>query len=131
MDVLINISFIVFVCILLVYILESKIIRFKKEADEDKKRIKELQKINKELFRKNNEFVTLNEELQEQKEEMKKTCDNFRNSVAELFILREISSYIGSILDIEQLLEMVCDMIMGIMGVDTCSIIVYNEDDDS
>ena len=131
LDVLINISFIVFVCILLVYILESKIIRFKKEADEDKKRIKELQKINKELFRKNNEFVTLNEELQEQKEEMKKTCDNFRNSVAELFILREISSYIGSILDIEQLLEMVCDMIMGIMGVDTCSIIVYNEDDDS
>ncbi|NLM12920.1 MAG: hypothetical protein GX209_04150, partial [Epulopiscium sp.] len=61
----------------------------------------------------------VNKELEQQKEEMRKTSESFRNNVAELFILKETSSYIGSVLEIQQLLELVCDMIMGILGVDT------------
>lgn len=130
-EILINVSCIILISIIFIYVIDSTLTNFKEDAEKDKQLLNELQQKNKELYKKNNEVELLNKELQEQKEEMKKTVENFRNSVAELFILREISSYIGSILDIEQLLEMVCDMIMGIMGVDTCSIIVYNEKDGS
>lgn len=128
---LMNISFIVFICILSIYILKLVIKEFEKNNQEDKKSVIELQQKNDELIKIKEHMESVNQELEEQKEEMRKTSENFRNSVAELFILRETSSYIGSVLDIEQLLEMVCDMIMGIMGVDTCSIIVYDEIDDS
>lgn len=110
-----------------IYIINSTIHEIEKNSDKHKELLLQAQKKNEELTRIKEHMESVNKELELQKEEMRKTSDSFRNNVAELFILKETSSYIGSILEIQQLLELVCDMIMGILGVNTCSIIVYDE----
>lgn len=126
----IKIVSIILIDVIIVYIIKWIIQGIKESEEQYKELLVEIQEENKELFRIKEHMEDVNKELEQQKEEMKKTSDNFRNSVAELFILREISSYIGSVLEIQQLLELVCDMIMGIMGVDSCIIIVYDERDE-
>ncbi|NLK98579.1 MAG: diguanylate cyclase [Epulopiscium sp.] len=124
---LINTIFLILSNVLFIYIVNSTIHEIEKNSDKHKELLIQAQKKNEELLKIKEHMELVNKELEQQKEEMRKTSESFRNNVAELFILKETSSYIGSILEIQQLLELVCDMIMGILGVDTCSIIVYDE----
>lgn len=48
-------------------------------------------------------------------------------SVAEFFTLQKISQVINSVFDIKELLKCVNDIIIGVMGVSTSSIILYDE----
>ncbi|HHW67216.1 diguanylate cyclase [Defluviitalea raffinosedens] len=123
----IDMLFLIVSNIFFIYIVNSTIHEIEKNSDKYKELLIQTQKKNEELLKIKEHMELVNKELEQQKEEMRKTSESFRNHVAELFILKETSSYIGSILEIQQLLEMVCDMIMGILGVDTCSIIVYDE----
>lgn len=46
---------------------------------------------------------------------------------AEIFTQNELLRYISSVLDIRELLEVVSDAIVGTIGVDTCSVILFDE----
>ncbi|WP_058485063.1 sensor domain-containing diguanylate cyclase [Defluviitalea phaphyphila] len=129
--IIINTIFIILLDIFIIYIVQCILKDIIEKKEEVSKLLEQEKEKNKQLIEIKKHIEKSNKELERQKEEMRKTRDSFRNSVAELFILKETSSYIGSILEIQQLLELVCDMIMGIMGVDSCSIIVYNEKDSS
>lgn len=124
---IIDTMFLIVSNIFFIYIINPTINELERNSDKYKELLIQAQKKNEELLKIKEHMELVNKELEQQKEEMRKTSESFRNNVAELFILKETSSYIGSVLEIQQLLELVCDMIMGILGVDTCSIIVYDE----
>lgn len=71
-EILINVSCIILISIIFIYVIDSTLTNFKEDAEKDKQLLNELQQKNKELYKKNNEVELLNKELQEQKEEMKK-----------------------------------------------------------
>ena len=86
----------------------------------------QMNKKNQELYETQHNMKHMNQELQKQKEELQQMNEKFRKSIAEFYILKEIGNYIGSVLELEQLLDMITDMIMGVMGVDTCSIALWD-----
>lgn len=72
-------------------------------------------------------------ELEKSKEELEKSTDNLSQqniklskNVAELFTMQEVSKFITSTLNIDELLNLVNDMILGIMGVNYTSILMVN-----
>lgn len=85
---------------------------------------------NKKLVDTQNNMEQVNIEIEKQKEELQEMNNRYRKTIAEFYILKEIGNYIGSVLEIEQLLSMITDIIMGVMGVDTCSIVLWDEEKD-
>jgi diguanylate cyclase (GGDEF)-like protein len=55
------------------------------------------------------------------------TNKKLTSSIAEFYTLQQISQAISSIFDIKELLKYVNDIILGVMGVNYCTIILYDE----
>lgn len=76
----------------------------------------------------------LNDLLNDEKSEVEKELKTFKinhekisKNVAELFTLQVVSDTINSTLELDRLLNTVNDIIVGIMGVNTCTICIFEE----
>jgi len=67
------------------------------------------------------------EKLKETNIKLEDTNKRLTNSIAEFYTLQQISQAIGSILDTKELLKYVNDIILGVMGVNYSTIIIYDE----
>lgn len=92
------------------------------EADrsEDSNRIRELQESGSILASEKAEAEEELKSLRANQEKMSKT-------VAELFTLQTVGDTVNSTLELGRLLHVVNDVIVGIMGVNTCSICIFDE----
>lgn len=80
------------------------------------------------------ELQELNTLLADEKAEVEKELKTFKinhekisKNVAELFTLQVVSDTINSTLELDRLLNTVNDIIVGIMGVNTCTICIFEE----
>lgn len=69
------------------------------------------------------------DQIAEQKFRMEKTNEQLDRMTSEMYIQNELLRYISSTLDLDQLMDLVTDAIVGAIGVDTCTLIVQNIDD--
>lgn len=87
---------------------------------EDSMRIKELQ-----------ESVSIlasqKEEAEEELKSLRASQEKMSKTVAELFTLQMVGDTVNSTLELGRLLHVVNDVIVGIMGVNTCSICIFDE----
>lgn len=100
-----------------------------------KLREKDNQKLVSELREKYEQLEQAKIERQEQFEKLKEVNyqledmnKKLASSLAEFFTLQQISQAIGSIFDMNELLKFVNDIIIGVMGVSTSNIALYNKD---
>ncbi|MCL5058044.1 MAG: sensor domain-containing diguanylate cyclase [Actinobacteria bacterium] len=91
-----------------------------REHENDRKDLWELQELNTLL---NREKTEVEKELRTYKINHEKISKN----VAELFTLQMVSDTINSTLELDRLLNTVNDIIVGIMGVNTCTICIFEE----
>ena len=68
-----------------------------------------------------------NSKLSELNKQLEEYNKKLTSSVAELFTMQQITQAISSIFDIKELLKFVNDIILGVMGVSTSTIILYDE----
>lgn len=90
-----------------------------------------------ELAEKYNLIAVTQEEAKVQYERLKETNSKLEDSntkltssIAEFFTLQQISQAISSILDVKELLRYVNDIILGVMGVNYSTIILYDDKHD-
>lgn len=88
---------------------------------------KEAATTNEELRKSQNKFKLTHDALAKQKNELVEANNLLNKMTAEIYTQNELLGYISSVLDINELLEVVNDAIIGTIGVDTCSIVLYNE----
>lgn len=81
---------------------------------------------NQELVVSGQQIQQVHDQLVKQKMELEKANERLSRFTAEMYIQNEILSYISSVLDVDQLMELVTDSILGAIGVDTCSLVVYD-----
>lgn len=68
-----------------------------------------------------------NSKLEDANKKLEETNKKLSESIAEFFTLQQISQAIGSILDIKELLKYLNDIILGVMGVNYSTIILFDE----
>ena len=88
----------------------------------------------KELEIKYSQLAIAQEEIKEQYDKLKDTTSKLEDmnkkltgSIAEFYTLQQISKAIASIFDIKELLRYVNDIIIGVMGVNYSTIIVFDD----
>lgn len=70
------------------------------------------------------------EKLISTNDKLEETNNRLSKNIAEFYTLQQISQAIGSILDIKELLKYLNDIILGVMGVNYVTIILYDEGTD-
>lgn len=73
------------------------------------------------------EIKVQNDKFRESNSKLEEANRKLMTSLAELFTLQQITQVISSILDIKELLKSVNDIIIGVMGVSSSTIILYDE----
>lgn len=91
------------------------------------KLFREAAKTNDELRLSQNKFKKIHEEVAQQKTELESANKKLNKMTAEIFTQNELLRYISSVLDIKELMSVVSDAIVGTIGVDTCSVVVFDE----
>lgn len=86
----------------------------------------EVKNENEELKVSGQQFQLVHNQLVKQKLELEEANERLNRFTAEMYIQNELLRYISSVLDIEELMEMVTDSILGAIGVDTCSLVIYD-----
>ncbi|MCL4440841.1 MAG: sensor domain-containing diguanylate cyclase [Firmicutes bacterium] len=89
-------------------------------GEEDRKLAEDLREANWRL-------ETEKKELEKEFQAFKVNHDRISKNVAELFTLKVVSDTINSTLELDRLLNTVNDIIIGIMGVNTCTICIFEE----
>lgn len=69
---------------------------------------------------------TVYQQMSEQKFQLEQTNKELNRITAEIYIQNELLSYISSTLEIDALVDLVTDAIIGAVGVDTCSLIIHD-----
>lgn len=95
--------------------------------NEHKRLIEELQEKYELLAVAQGEIKHHYEMLKDTNSRLEDTNKKLTGSIAEFYTLQQISQAIGSILDINELLKSVNDIILGVMGTNNSTIILYNE----
>lgn len=81
---------------------------------------------NEELRVSQQQFQVVHNQLVGQKAELEEANKRLNRFTAEMYIQNELLRYISSVLDIEELMELVTDSILGAIGVNTCSLVIYD-----
>jgi len=81
---------------------------------------------NEELVVSGQQIQLVHDQLVKQKMELEEANERLNRFTAEMYIQNELLSYISSVLDIDELMELVTDSILGAIGVDTCSLVIYD-----
>jgi len=76
------------------------------------------------------EIKLQNEKLRETNFKVEDTNKKLRESIAEFYTVQQITQAISSIFDVKELLKHVNDIILGVMGVNNSTIILYDEKKD-
>ena len=98
-----------------------------KREEEKKNLIAELEDKYGQLSTAQDEIKRQYEALKETNFKLEETNKKLAGSVAEFYTVQKISEAISSIFDIKELLRYVNDIILGVMGVNFCTIILYDE----
>ncbi|MBC8059891.1 MAG: diguanylate cyclase, partial [Clostridiaceae bacterium] len=92
------------------------------------------EKDNKRLFSKLEHLAATHDQIEAKNDKLHKSNTDLEDvnkklthSVAEFFTLQQISTAIGSILDMDELIKHVNDITLGVMGVKDSTIILFNE----
>ncbi|PKM95994.1 MAG: hypothetical protein CVU84_04135 [Firmicutes bacterium HGW-Firmicutes-1] len=85
---------------------------------------------NQELLSTQNEVKIAYQQMEKQKMDMEQTNKTLNRITSEMYIQNELLRYIGSTLELDQLMDLVTDSIIGAIGVDTCSLIIHNVEQD-
>ncbi|AGI40139.1 diguanylate cyclase [Thermoclostridium stercorarium subsp. stercorarium DSM 8532] len=116
----------VFIALFRIFGIHSELYRLKEK--DNQKLVAELKRkyvqLEQAKFEKQEQFEKL-KEINYQLEDMNK---KLASSLAEFFTLQQISQAIGSIFDMDELLKFVNDIIIGVMGVATSNIALYNKE---
>jgi diguanylate cyclase (GGDEF)-like protein len=100
-----------------------------KESDDENKRLmSELEDKYQQLEIAENESKKHINKLKETNMKLEEANKKLTSSVAEFFTLQQISNAISSIFDTNELLKFVNDIILGVMGTNNSTIILYDED---
>lgn len=91
------------------------------------KLFKEAAKTNDELRMSQNKFKQIHDEMAKQKYDLEIANKKLNKMTAEIYTQNELLRYISSVLDIKELIELVTDAILGTIGVDTCSLVLFDE----
>jgi len=91
------------------------------------KLFREAAKTNEDLRHSQNKFKLIHEEMAEQKYELEVANKRLNKMTAEIYTQNELLRYISQVLDIRELIDLVTDAIMGTIGVDTCSLVLYDD----
>lgn len=83
---------------------------------------------NDEMIKKIADQTQLWEKSQCDNQELLETQKTLNQITSEMYIQNELLRYISSTLELEQLMNLVTDSIIGAIGVDTCSLIIHNAD---
>ncbi len=81
---------------------------------------------NEALLKTQEDLKKVNLLLAEQKLELQQAYNKVNKFSSEMYIQIELLKYISSVLNIDELLELVTDSIIGAIGVDTCSLAIYD-----
>jgi diguanylate cyclase (GGDEF) domain len=84
--------------------------------------------IYRQIVNKERENEKLLSDLELHYKELNKTNEKLTYSIGEFFTLQQVSQAIGSILDIHELMKFVNDIMLGVMGVKTSTIILSNKE---
>lgn len=76
------------------------------------------------------EITLQNEKLKENNYKIEDANKKLRESIAEFYTVQQITQAISSIFDVKELLKHVNDIILGVMGVNNSTIILYDEKKD-
>lgn len=87
----------------------------------------EAERTNQELMETQNKFKIINEETNRQKCALEEANEKLNKMTAEIYTQNELLRYISQVLDINELIDMVTDAIIGTIGVDTCSLVLYDQ----
>lgn len=113
---------------ILTVILCGKIYFFNKENEEENKfLLKQLGEKYQQLAIAQEEIKIHNDKLRETNNKLEDSNKKLTSSIAEFYTLQQISQAISSILDIKELLKYVNDIILGVMGVNYSTIILFDE----
>ena len=122
-------TFIIYYIILVVFDIICGII-FKENNSgmlENKKLIEELELKYSQLTQAREEVKDQYEKLKDTNMKLEDTNKRLTGSIAEFYTLQQISRAISSIFDIKELLKYVNDIIMGVMGVNYSTIILFDD----
>jgi diguanylate cyclase (GGDEF)-like protein len=101
--------------------LKAKILLQQRQCEES-------QKINQELQKTQAKAKDVYDKMLSQKHELEQTNKTLNRISAEMYILNELLKYISSTLEINELLDLVIDSIIGAIGVDTCYVIIKSNE---
>ena len=96
----------------------------KKNEEDNEKMVVELGEKYEQIAVAKEEIKSQYEKLRDTNQRLEESNKKLTSSIAEFYTLQQISEAIGSIFDPEELLKFVNDVIMGVMGVNYCTIIV-------
>ncbi len=96
----------------------------KKNEEDNEKLVVELGEKYEQIAVAKEEIKSQYEKLRDTNQRLEESNKKLTSSIAEFYTLQQISEAIGSIFDPEELLKFVNDVIMGVMGVNYCTIIV-------
>lgn len=71
--------------------------------------------------------IITNMKLEEINLKLENSNKKLANSIAEFYTLQEVTRAISSIFETDELLKHVNDIILGVMGVNTCTVVLYDE----
>lgn len=118
-----------FQIILLILVLITDVIyrQIVNKERENKNLLIKLEQQYKELETAHDEIEVRNSMLVKSNEELEKANKKLADSIGEFFTLHQISQAISSILNMDELIKFVNDIALGVMGVKSSTIILYNE----
>ncbi len=99
----------------------------KASEEENKQLLEQLVEKYKQLAAAQDEVKVHYEKLKDTNCMLEDTNKKLTSSIAEFYTLQQISQAISSILDIKELLKFVNDIILGVMGVNYSTIVLYDE----
>ena len=89
--------------------------------------LKNIEGENQDLRLSQERFKLIHDEMAKQKNDLERTNERLNRVTGEIYIQNELLRYISTALDIRELIDLVTDAIIGTTGVDTCSLILYDE----
>ncbi len=125
-DYLMNLAWAYIILISLINITSSFFAQNSKNEKENQRLVVELGEKYEQLEAAQSEIKNQYDRLKESNHKLEDTNSRLTNSIAEFYTLQQISEAIGSIFDINELLKFVNDVILGVMGVNYSTIVLFD-----
>ncbi|TCT17105.1 diguanylate cyclase with GAF sensor [Natranaerovirga pectinivora] len=129
-DIVFFMSSFIIVIMGLGHIISEYAIELNDQIDIQRNLVFKTKQSNEELITTQKKFQEAHEKLTVQNTDLEQAYKKLNRASSEMYIQNELLKYISSSLEIDELMDMVTDSIIGAIGVDTCSIIIYDDNRD-